>query len=397
MGYNTVCLGDVVNFYSGGTPSKKNPDYWDGDIPWVSAKAMDADGVNNNVLHISEDGLAAGSRLADTGSILFLTRGSGLFTRIPVIWVYSPVAYNQDIKCLKAKNQNDARYIYHWLTSQRSIFTKSLDVTGIGAGKINTDQLQRMQLFWPSEAERQRIVLLADPLIAAVHLNKRTNGYLSDMLDALFDRVISEESCDWEVASLLDIASYKNGLAMQRFRPVGDDPGLPVLKIRELGQGYCGADAERCRSDIDEAVAIHDGDLIFSWSGTLLLDFWAGGDAGLNQHLFKVTSDAYPSWFYYMWTKRHMKRFVSLAKDRATTMGHIKRSALQESEVLIPPSDRMGELTAQMQPIVDEMIGLKVQSRRLGELRDALLPKLMSGEVDVSQVAFYAGRATPSL
>ena len=97
MGYNTVCLGDVVNFYSGGTPSKKNPDYWDGDIPWVSAKAMDADGINNNVLHISEDGLAAGSRLADTGSILFLTRGSGLFTRIPVIWVYSPVAYNQDI------------------------------------------------------------------------------------------------------------------------------------------------------------------------------------------------------------------------------------------------------------------------------------------------------------
>ncbi|MDO4798563.1 MAG: restriction endonuclease subunit S, partial [Coriobacteriales bacterium] len=178
MGYNTVCLGDVVNFYSGGTPSKKNPDYWDGDIPWVSAKAMDADGINNNVLHISEDGLAAGSRLADTGSILFLTRGSGLFTRIPVIWVYSPVAYNQDIKCLKAKNQNDARYIYHWLTSQRSIFTKSLDVTGIGAGKINTDQLQRMQIFWPSEAERQRIVLLADPLITAVHLNKRTNDYL---------------------------------------------------------------------------------------------------------------------------------------------------------------------------------------------------------------------------
>jgi hypothetical protein len=71
--------------------------------------------------------------------------------------------------------------------------------------------------------------------------------------------------------------------------------------------------------------------------------------------------------------------------------------ALQESEALIPPSDRMGELTAQIQPIVAEMIGLKVQSRILGELRDALLPKLMSGEIDVSQVAFYAGRATPSL
>ena len=157
---------------------------------------------------------------------------------------------------------------------------------------------------------------------------------------------------------------------MQRFRSVEDDPGLPVLKIRELSQGYCGSDAERCRSDIDESVTIHDGDLVFSWSGTLLLDFWSGGNAGLNQHLFKVTSDAYPSWFYYMWTKKHMRRFIMLAKDRATTMGHIKRSALQESKV----------------PIVDEIIGLKVQSRKLGELRDALLPKLMSGEIDISQV-----------
>ena len=87
-----------------------------------------------------------------------------------------------------------------------------------------------------------------------------------------------------------------------------------------------------------------------------------------------------------MWTKRHMRRFIALAKDRATTMGHIKRSALQESEVIIPPSDTMVELTAEMQTIVDEIIELKIQLRKLGELRDTLLPKLMSGEVDVSQV-----------
>lgn len=184
---------------------------------------------------------------------------------------------------------------------------------------------------------------------------------------------------------MLDIANYKNGLAMQKFRPEGDDPGLPVLKIKELGQGACGADAERCRSDIDESVRIHDGDLVFSWSGTLLLDYWAGGDAGLNQHLFKVTSDKYPSWFFYMWTKYHMRKFIALAKDRATTMGHIKRSALVEAEALIPPKGTLDELTTQMQPVIDQMVGLKVEARKLGELRDVLLPKLMSGEIDVSK------------
>lgn len=205
------------------------------------------------------------------------------------------------------------------------------------------------------------------------------------MLDALFTKAL-EDANGWEEANLLDIANYKNGLAMQKFRPEGDDPGLPVLKIKELGQGSCGSDAERCRSDIDESVRIYDGDLVFSWSGTLLLDFWAGGDAGLNQHLFKVTSEKYPSWFVYMWTKYHMRKFIALAKDRATTMGHIKRSALAEAEVLIPPANALDKLTEQMQPVVDQMIGLKVEARKLGELRDALLPKLMSGEIDVSMI-----------
>lgn len=189
------------------------------------------------------------------------------------------------------------------------------------------------------------------------------SDYCTELADTLFDNAL-EDTNGWTEATLLDIANYKNGLAMQKFRPEGDDPGLPVLIIKELGQGACGDDAERCRSDIDESVHIHDGDLIFSWLGALLLDYWAGGDTGLNQHLFKVTSDKYPSWFFYMWTKYHMRKFIALAKDRATTMGHIKRSALAEAEVLISPKGTLDELTTQMQPVIDQMVGLKVEARK---------------------------------
>ena len=214
----------------------------------------------------------------------------------------------------------------------------------------------------------------------------RLNGYLEELFSLQFREILESGGESWTSASLLDIADYKNGLAMQKNRPSKGDPGLPVLKIRELGQGYCGNDSERCATDIDESVTIDDGDLVFSWSGTLLLRFWAGGRAGLNQHLFKVTSEQYPSWFYYAWTKHHLARFVMLAKDRATTMGHIKRSALAESSVVVPPARILEQQTKLMQPIVDEIVSNMVENRKLALLRDALLPKLMSGEIDVSKV-----------
>ena len=214
----------------------------------------------------------------------------------------------------------------------------------------------------------------------------RLNGYLEELFFLRFREILESGGESWTSASLLDIADYKNGLAMQKYRPSKGDPGLPVLKIRELGQGYCGNDSERCATDIDGSVMIDDGDLVFSWSGTLLLRFWAGGRAGLNQHLFKVTSKQYPSWFYYAWTKHHLARFVMLAKDRATTMGHIKRSALAESSVAVPPARILEQQTKLMQPIVDEIVSNMAENRKLALLRDALLPKLMSGEIDVSKV-----------
>ena len=267
---------------------------------------------------------------------------------------------------------------------------KGMDLASLNVGtavpSLTTDVLNKVQIDLPPLEKQRKVVELLESLDSKIKTNMHTNGYLEELLDALFNRFRKEADDSWEIASLLDIADYKNGLAMQKFRPQPGDKGLPVLKMRELGQGGCGPDAERCSSDIDESVRVHDGDLVFSWSGTLLLDFWAGEDAGLNQHLFKVTSADYPSWFYYMWTKHHMNRFIAMAKDRATTMGHIKRSALANAQVEIPPETVLQAQTEVLQPIVDAIVGLRVQSKRLVEIRDALLPKLMAGEIDVSKV-----------
>ena len=186
---------------------------------------------------------------------------------------------------------------------------------------------------------------------------------------------------------MLGIADYLNGLAMQKYRPNDDEQGLPVLKIKELRQGSCDSNSELCSPSIKPEYIVHDGDVIFSWSGSLLVDLWCGGTCGLNQHLFKVTSSAYDKWFYYAWTNHHLQKFAAIAADMATTMGHIKREELAKAEVLIPSQsdyDRIGGLLA---PLYDLVIANRIENRKLASLRDELLPQLMSGQLDVSEVS----------
>ena len=189
---------------------------------------------------------------------------------------------------------------------------------------------------------------------------------------------------DWEITNLLGIADYLNGLAMQKFRPSESECGIPVLKIKELRQGFTDNNSDLCSQYIKPEYIINDGDVIFSWSGSLFVDFWCGGKCGLNQHLFKVTSSNYEKWFYYSWTQHHLSKFVALASAMATTMGHIKRTELEKAQVLIPNQEVYSHIGTLLQPIYELVINNRIENTRLSLLRDTLLPKLMSGELDVS-------------
>ena len=189
----------------------------------------------------------------------------------------------------------------------------------------------------------------------------------------------------WKVLSLDEIADYLNGLAMQKYRPKAGEDHLPVLKIKELGQGYCDESCDICSSNVPSQYIVNDSDIIFSWSGTLKVDIWCGGRCGLNQHLFKVTSKEYPKWFYLMWTLEHLNRFILIAKDKAVTMGHIKREELHKAKVIVPSTAVFNKANMIFVPIVNEMINTRISNRKLIAVRDTLLPKLMSGEIDVEQ------------
>ena len=173
---------------------------------------------------------------------------------------------------------------------------------------------------------------------------------------------------------------------MQKFRPNEGEKGLQVLKIKELRQGFCDSDSEHCSQNIKPEYKIFDGDVIFSWSGSLLVDFWCGGPCGLNQHLFKVTSQKYDPWFFFSWTNYHLDKFIAIAADKATTMGHIKRENLSEAEVIIPNAadyKRIGEV---LSPLYTLILENRIENKKLSNLRDLLLPRLMSGEINIGEI-----------
>lgn len=253
----------------------------------------------------------------------------------------------------------------------------------------------------PPKEVRDRISKLLWGLDRKIELNNKINADLEEMAQAIFknwfvdfepfkdgkfvDSELGMIPEGWKVGRLTEIASYMNGLAMQKYPPENNEDSLPVLKIKELGQGFCGTDSDRCSCSIKDECKIHNGDVIFSWSGTLLVDVWCGGDCGLNQHLFKVTSKDYPKWFYYYWTKHHLQEFIHIAKDKAVTMGHIKRGHLEEAMVAIPDNDSMEKAHELFEPILSKMISLRLENSRLSLLRDTLLPRLMSGELEVPE------------
>lgn len=263
--------------------------------------------------------------------------------------------------------------------------------TGTTVSNLRIPHLEQIQIPYLPLEQQAKISSVLRALEEKIENNRRLNDNLYAQAKAIFDNHfinIDAIPAGWRKGNLLDIANYLNGLAMQKFRPQGHEIGLPVLKIKELRQGSCDDSSELCSLSIKPEYIIHNGDVIFSWSGSLLVDIWCGGTCGLNQHLFKVTSDVYDKWFYYLWTAHHLARFIAIAADKATTMGHIKREELAKAEVLIPCEEDYTSFNSIMQPIFELIISNRIESRKLAALRDELLPKLMTGEIDVSDVQF---------
>ena len=359
---------------------------------FLSAKNVTKSGFSfSETQFISQrkDALLNNGRLC-RGDIVITTRGT-----VGNVALYSPqvpyenIRINSGMLIIRCANNISNQYLYQVLRSEW--FQKQIMAVQSGSAQpqLPKSHFLKMNIPLPPLPIQEKIASILQLIDDKITTNNSINDNLEQQTQAIFRQELlqnGELPPNWTTGSLLDVADYLNGLAMQKFRPVDGERGLPVLKIKELRQGFRDYSSELCSPNIKPEFIVHDGDVIFSWSGSLLVDLWCGGTCGLNQHLFKVTSVKYPKWFYYTWTAHHLARFVAIAADKATTMGHIKREDLAKAEVIIPDVASMERIGGVLQPIYDLVINQRIENRKLSMLRDSLLPKLMSGELDVSAI-----------
>ena len=318
------------------------------------------------------------------GDVVFTHAGNiGQVAYIPHNSKYTRYVISQRQFFLRPSNKVLPEYLAYYFKCNPGKHQLLANANQVGVPSIAqpVSYLRKLKINLPVKDEQAKIVSFLRTLDRKIELNREINKTLEQTGQALFDHYFVDnlQADDWESKSLDKVADFLNGVAMQKFPP-GDGLTLPVIKIREMSAGITST-TDSASANIPEQYIVHDGDILFSWSGTLIVKPWCDGPGALNQHLFKVTSDEYPKWFYYYWTKHHLQSFVETAAGKATTMGHIQRRHLTEAKVKIPPGGTMQAIDTHMQPILDQQILNELENRNLAKLRDSLLPRLISGRI----------------
>src|SRR6266550_6359417 len=125
-------LDTCATFFSGGTPSKSRADFWAGTIPWVSAKDLKILRLRDAEDHVTAEAVDAGSRLAPAGSTFLLVRGMTLHNDVPICVAMRDMAFNQDIKALRAKPGVDDSFLAYWFCAHKPALLAAVDHAGHG-------------------------------------------------------------------------------------------------------------------------------------------------------------------------------------------------------------------------------------------------------------------------
>ncbi|QIC61300.1 restriction endonuclease subunit S [Acinetobacter schindleri] len=246
-------LVELTLWASGGTPAKDIPEYWGDDIPLISGASMHTNQLYESDVKITRLGLQKGSKLAPKDSILILVRGSMLFNKIPMGITLGDVAFNQDVKCIRPKQELAPQFLFQWLHAKENTIQNKVTATGIGAGKLDTADLQNLKLYKPSSEEQAKIASFLSNVDEKISQLTQKHALLSQYKQGMMQKLFSQqlrfkaddgsEFGEWEEKLLSEIGSFKNGLNKDKesfgfgypFVNLMDVFGKQIIETENLG------------------------------------------------------------------------------------------------------------------------------------------------------------------
>ena len=386
-------LGELVSFASGGTPSKKRDDYWGGTIPWISAKTLKTENIDTSDLFITEEGLKAGSKIAPKGSILLLTRGSGLFNGIPIARVEKDVAFNQDIKCLDSYGEVENEFIFYWLLSQKDYLMAKVGVTGIGAGKFDLDFLQKLMIPIPSERERKSIVGFASSISEKIRCNAKVNDNLEQQAVTYFQELyINNANPMWQIGTISDLGTVVGGSTPSKTKPeYYTNNGIAWITPKDLSINKSKF-ISHGENDITELGLKNSSTTVMPKGSVMISSRAPIGNIAIasNEHTTNhgvksvIPYSEIGTAFVYFFLKHSLPVIESAASG--STFKEISGSAMKNIPAIIPDRSTLDQFNSFCAPIFAQQKILEDQNYSLAMLRDSLLPKLMSGAIDIASI-----------
>ena len=328
-----------------------------------------------------------------------MTRGSELFNRIPICYVDSNVAFNQDVKCLMPKSGTNMLFVFYWLLSQVSFLKQKVESTGIGAGKFDTQILKELQVLLPPDDIQREIVQAADSLSQRIHNNTKINHHLEQIAQAIFkswfvdfDAYDGEIPGDWQSTTLGNLCEIvTKGTTPTTLKKQFVAQGINFVKAESILDDHSFDFGKLAFIDDDTHAllsrsVLREADIIFTIAGTLGRFAFVGADllpANTNQAVAIIrtdTSKIKPVTLYSFFIGGLHSDFYTKNIQQAV-QANLSLATIKALPLLMPPTETLNEYAALIEPLFQQIFQNYAESRRLAALRDTLLPRLMSGEL----------------
>lgn len=382
-------ISDIGTVVGGATPStKKAENYEGGNIAWITPKDLSTFSgryIQRGERNITEIGLrSCSTQLLPENTVLFSSRAPIGYVAIAA----NEVCTNQGFKSVIPNEATDPLFLFYLLKHNKD----KIEAMGSGTTfkEVSGNNMKNIIVRVPSEKEVQKnIASILGTLDDKIEENERINNNLEQQMQALYKAWFVDfvpfngiKPTNWIKTDIYSIANiiYGAPFASKLFNT--DGIGKPIIRIRDLKeQDFVTFTTE----EHPKGHLIHPGDIVVGMDGEFRPYIWGNEKAWLNQRVCIFENKRTKGKAFLFYTIKPLLNMIEQTQV-ATTVIHIGKKDFDAFDILLPSEDVLNQFDEITTPMVEQIVNNRLENKRLSNLRDALLPKLMSGELDVSDI-----------